>query len=728
MTTLGSPYNFVPLSPFILRPDWAAQVSHDHPFRDGISGELKLQITARSPLCVGGHRIPATETAPSQVHFYRDPDSQPAIPGTSIKGMLRNVLAIASFGHFRQVQDKRFGVRDISRADNFYSRQMNRAPVHSGWLRFEGDDWQLTVCERQYVRIHHRAIIDHFKVNKIDWLRKSRTAESRYQLVGGPLRQLRYDITPYKNDCMEEASNVGRGTNAGYLVITGQPGRGFDDKSGKKREFLFAPPGNETLRISHGIMADFMLIHENSDEWKFWRRQIATLKPGVPVFFHYDDQKNIKSLGLARMYRLAYEHSLHDAIGHTQAGHIDDQSPDLVELLFGHIDQQPGSLRGRVSIGAAPLDGKADMKLTHPMVLNAPKPTFYPAYLRQQGSGQYLTLMDHTAELAGWKRYPAREYNHTVKTTVATNNKVQVQLETLPAGSTFQGSIRLHNLRLCELGALLWTLDFGSRGDSHHHSLGTGKPLGFGQVSMTLSAVHLRPNQSVQASDEELLAAAREAFYALMNQAWRSATGQQGADWEKSEQLQQLLAMADPSVSPPETQPLEYPGEPKQFADAKKRDARWRLRPHKEISDATRAPRQAVLSTDSVPVTDVHTLLEMGRERLTAEAEQQRMALDAARQHQQHVQRQQEKANLDDADRLLADISDWLAQLAANGFSKTLEGNLAKAFNHALVAAQCQNTDYADKLHMLAREGQMETENAKKTDGKLGKAIRKVLR
>jgi len=733
MNPLGSPYNFVPLSPFILRPDWAAQVSHDHPFADGVSGDLSIELKAHSPLCIGGQQTASSADNPAQVYFYRTPDGKLAIPGTSLKGMLRNVLAIAGFGHFRQVQDKRLGVRDISRADNFYSKQMNQSQVYSGWLQFVNGSWQLTPCQRHYVRIHHTDIIRCFGIRESEWL-DSKNQSAIEKLVEGPLQKIRFDIQSYKYDCKEEAHNVGRceheaeheheHEHEAYLVITGQPGKGFKDKSGKKREFLFAAPGDETQRVSHGVMADFMLIHEDSKEWTFWRQRVAQLSPGIPVFFHYDTQKQVKSLGLARMYRLAYEHSLHEAIRHTQPGHIDDNAPDLADLLFGQLDLEGGSLRGRVGIETALLNGESATSRTAATVLNTPKPTFYPAYVRQKASGDYKTLMDQDAELAGWKRYPLRErYDITMpslNSKVEANRKVQVQLETLPMGSTFSGRIHMHNLRLCELGALLWVLDFGAR-SAHHHSLGTGKPLGFGQVSLTLTRASLRLNQTTPASDDELLAAARVAFHDMMNTSWRAATGSADANWEESEQVQQLLAMTDPAVSPPLTQPLVYPEEPKAFADAKKRDENWRLLPYEAPDQITRAPRQAGLVETGTGNVDIQSLLAKGKVQL-AEHE------DRQRGQQAREQRREEKADMTEAERALADIADGLEQAQTQGLSKTIEGNMAKGFLQALTLAANEDTPYQEQLQELAKRGQTLVENFGKAKGKLDKAIRKVLR
>ena len=101
------PYRFVPLSGLVLLPDWGAQASHDHPFRDGVSGELDVALHCHTPLCLGGEQTASTDTTPARVSMFRTPDGEPAIPGSSLKGMLRNVLAIAAFARFRQVECQR---------------------------------------------------------------------------------------------------------------------------------------------------------------------------------------------------------------------------------------------------------------------------------------------------------------------------------------------------------------------------------------------------------------------------------------------------------------------------------------------------------------------------------------------------------------------------------------------------------------------------------------------
>ena len=99
MDYIDAPYNFVPVAGQVDTPPWRHEVSQDLPFRDGLSGELRLNVKALSLLLVGGKQQPASEQRAGQVHFFQTPDQRYAIPGSSLRGMIRNVLEIATFSY-----------------------------------------------------------------------------------------------------------------------------------------------------------------------------------------------------------------------------------------------------------------------------------------------------------------------------------------------------------------------------------------------------------------------------------------------------------------------------------------------------------------------------------------------------------------------------------------------------------------------------------------------------
>lgn len=570
MSHVSAPYRFVPLSKLVLLPDWADQVSHDQPFADGLCGELQLQLTCHTPLCVGGRQDKSSDREPGKVYFFRAPDNQLAIPGSSLKGMLRNVLEIASFARFRQVEDQRLGVRDISEADNFYARAIVSSPVQAGWMSFSDGQWQIQPCE--FSRLHQEQLIEHFKVPRADW-KALKTAAQRYKRISTcpPLRFQREAMPKKAGQWL--ARPAPNGDYHGHVVVTGQPGRDFEAPKAKKYEFVFHASAAQPLPIQPEVMAGFQQIHDDSDEWKFWREQLATgsLGQGIPVFFHKDGEQ-VKSLGLAMMYKLPYSHSLHDAIRHTHDEHLSERAADLPDLIFGHLGEgERGGLRGRVNIGLASLaaehQGRTDWE--GPCILNNPKPTFYPAYIRQDGKGNsFRQLMEKNSELAGWKRYPVKAFEMQYpQGKAADNKKTQVKLETVPAGSIFTTTLRFHNLRRVELGALLWALDFGGRQD-HRHALGMGKPFGLGQVSLSIAGQRLRANDPADtgtAREAEYLQACRREFVDLMDMIMQSAGFREA--WEDTSPIKALFEYAQPTKL---SSDLRYLAEPKDFVALRK--------------------------------------------------------------------------------------------------------------------------------------------------------------
>jgi len=118
---IKAPYNFVPVSEKVFFPEWADRVSHDIPFSDAESGVICITITAKSPIFIRDH-----ENSEEFCHYKtNDGGKEYYIPGSSIKGMVRNVLEIMSFSKMSFIDDKTYAVRDLSSAKNFYMKQMN---------------------------------------------------------------------------------------------------------------------------------------------------------------------------------------------------------------------------------------------------------------------------------------------------------------------------------------------------------------------------------------------------------------------------------------------------------------------------------------------------------------------------------------------------------------------------------------------------------------------------
>ena len=570
LNCIDAPYNFVPLADWVHIPDWARLVSHDLPFRDGLSGYLDLSITAHTPILVGREQQPA----PGQVHPYQLPDGRYTLPGTALKGMIRSVVEIASFSRMTMVDNQRLSVRDLTpAAHSFYGDFMTQtvgpstyqALSKAGWLSFDTARgvWWIQPCE--YARVEHTDLVAYHGTHWVN-VHHRPTARDKYAAWGKPL-DIQFDSGPEiahphshaRSLVYRKASNLGTGATNGTLVFTGHSPQ-------KHLEFIFFGRVGTPIRVPDDVFHGFLDIHDQKTEnatrtaWDDWRGAMQ-----VPVFYleKPGHPGTVASLGLALMYKLPCRHSIYDAINHSSPQHLDGGGDDLATLLFGRVGDKPEDcLRGRVTFHHAVADGNPQPQVQPPTILNGPKPTYYPNYIRQpaarnnripQGQG-YVTFMDEQCKIRGWKRYPARPataaHVQVLTAEQMQNTAVQVILHPLSAGTTFSTRMDFHNLKPEELGALCWALTWGGA-DGLRHNLGMGKPFGFGQLTITINGSELRPNRSAESA--LTWERYRDAFIKFMNDAHERARGH-GKKWLDSDEIKALLGMADPGKQPAQGQ------------------------------------------------------------------------------------------------------------------------------------------------------------------------------
>jgi CRISPR-associated protein (TIGR03986 family) len=591
---IRAPYNFVPLADWVYFPPWSDAASHDLPFLDGIGGTLEFTLVADSPVLV------SREGDFGEKRFIQAPDGRYVIPGSSLRGMVRNVLEIATFGKMGLIDDRHLGVRDLSGGLPAYAKGMTervgrayRARAETGWLRFEDGGWRIYPCRHSRVEHDDLAALlrseqarqfKGFVQGKLDDAQRSAHAKYRKWIDLGGFLDIRFEPGPVRDHPhsrgnllrYSKATEVGRGSKLGRLVLTGQP------SPRKHMEFLFYDTAATPLEPDRKVMRGFLKIHEDSKDWETWRNRHWHLGESIPVFYLADNGK-IASLGLAQMFKLPCRLSIRDALRNSSPEHCDRGRPDFVETLFGHAvsgGEQRKGMKSRVSFGAA---FSADARLGEPatVILNSPKPSYYPNYIRQStdksgdrlagDSRGYTTLMDEQAQLRGWKRYPGKPFSPLRS---VQPSKVSSTLHPLAAGATFAGKLRFHNLKPEELGALAWALTWG--GDRNlAHQLGMGKPLGYGMVRIKLGRVDLRSNDPATPAVDgaSLLLRCISAFRECMERACCDRGLSDG--WQNSKQLVALLTMANPQIGEDREltdMVLDHQSRRNDFVEAKKRE------------------------------------------------------------------------------------------------------------------------------------------------------------
>lgn len=574
MTYIKAPYNFVPLNKDVVTPYWAPYISHDVPFEDSHSGTLEVTITAHSSIFVKdglGKKEAASyfDDKNAQIQpfrFNQDRQGNFFIPGSSIKGMLRNVLEILSFGGMeRKVTERKYSLRDLSSSMKAkYLENFKPDKIYGGWLRkTDNNEYVIKDCGLPG-RVSHRQIDEKLGSNLSDYYSddkkfnpkkdEEKSAQKKYKLFGDRDRfhgfEFDHDSAGRQVYLIDERSN-----KKGTLVFTGQPGlrkqvrdRGTGEMkwTGHHMEFIFWEINTERL-VPKGVISDFFDAYyeydktEWSEDWKVWRKKLNE-KEAIPVFFSKDEQGNISHLGLSYLYKLPYENSVKESIQKCQS----QADIDLSEAIFGYLNKEDSGLKGRVHIGHA-------FASNHPQehneekqeVLAGPKASYYPNYIRQEirRDGivtRYSTFMDGKPEISGWKRYPVHANGLKSNPAPKDNKKILTRFIPLQAGAQFRFKIRYHNLKKIELGALLSALTFHDT--EAFHSLGMAKPLGYGKVKLHI-------DKEVEHKDECL-----KAFECYMNWELRNSN----PEWHISDQVVELVTMAQVQDNSSPSAILEY--------------------------------------------------------------------------------------------------------------------------------------------------------------------------
>lgn len=443
---ITAPYSFIPLNKKIYIPSWSEQISQDIPFSDSESGFIRISFTNTTPILISdGGRPIACSTPDGNRRFL--------IPASSLKGMIRNVMEIMTFSRFDEdsYNENHFGYRDLKKESTNYDtyKKIMQNNVKCGWLRYnkDNDKYILYPCV-------DFDTIDIENLNDYNYIASGNAIE-KFERLGCTYPEI----------------------NGKKLVCTGH-------MDGKKHEYLFGEKTGETKIINEEVARIFESINQTSTYFDSERRNSYKYRLDrdneVPVFFIEDQKGNVTRFGFARMFRIAYKHSVSDGIKQE-----DRQGKDLCQCIFGYTSKEK-SVKGRIQFSHAfsnyiPTDNELNSVRG---VLGTPRASFYPFYLNQT-NGQLKDYNYDAIEIAGRKRYPIHSDTYITELPTGNNNeKVITEMYMLPANNMFTTEIAIHNLRKIEIGALLSALTFHNTPNTFHN-IGMAKGYGYGKLRIT---------------------------------------------------------------------------------------------------------------------------------------------------------------------------------------------------------------------------------------------------
>ncbi len=512
-----APYNFVPLPDKVM---WAAglpDMDVYHPNR--YTGWLDCTLTTSSPLYIRAGLTPEQAQAGQEAKdqpdfFYTDPHAKtPVIPGSSLRGMLRNLIEIVSYSKMQPVTEEKLVYRAVG--DTTSLGKMYRQPflshiggnkykfrVKAGYMHRDGNEW--VIVPAQHIKGESFARIEANDIPRgLSSWKGVKNAYRAYVVVDNPTyhthNKKNHPIALWYAKVSQISPSRRQGFKEVVLVRTGRVPR-------KHLEFIFAQPDNDgkVIPISKKMRETYLnqitdaqvkLLDNNNGVFRDWQPVFYLLENNELVFF-----------GHPMMFRLPYSRAPRDLVPEVLR---DPHQTDLAEGMFGYVeeadqDSRPVARAGRIFVtDATLLPGQSDIWLSSspitPKILASPKPTTFQHYLVQTSPNNKRYLKHYGSPTPDETVIRGHKlYWHKGEVTVADikeNEKVEeddkqhTRIRPLRSGVRFHCRLYFENLDAVELGALLWLLDVAAD-EQYRLKLGMGKPLGLGAVKIE-SQLHL---------------------------------------------------------------------------------------------------------------------------------------------------------------------------------------------------------------------------------------------
>ena len=480
-----APYNFVTLpdrampSPLDQGLDWAGMEEEERQarFKEYIlstgkfSGRLELEMEAVTPIFVGGNG----ET------FFA-PAGKPVIPGSTLRGMTKNLLKIVTCGSMRPTEDfydhhlyfRYFASGIQSLRDNYNKRMVKKVPVlqkdgttknkprtkaSPGFLiRIAGEYF---MCPAQ-AKIEYNPRICNQGAG-IQWYDNGEVDIFTGFMYG------KKTYVHFKDPAWDEKARipVPKEVVAEYRADKNRPDKKNDgtDAGGDYANSKAPDKSRDGLNLfDNGKYGAFASGFTHIKDVDFV----------VPCYFVENDGV-VEHFGHGRYYRIAYKKSIGDHVPES----VRKPVVDFADAMFGSKELWAGRLyfEDAALCGPQTVFGR---DFPHPLM--KPNPTSFQLYLKQNGS--QVSHWDSDTDIRGYKLYwhhniGEKEWRRSPDEKAIEGTK---RIEPLGKGSRFKGCIRFSQLSDLEVGALCSVFHLDKNGEDIVYKLGQGKSIGMGSV------------------------------------------------------------------------------------------------------------------------------------------------------------------------------------------------------------------------------------------------------
>lgn len=488
-----APFNFVRLPRIAVdRYNSESELpAHNRIYReeDGYySGEVAYEIAVdekdpASVLMIGD------DSAGGEKKFFRNNDGKCTIPGSTVRGMVRNNVQILGMCNPKKdIQDSRFMYRKMAASDGKLQKiyraeigapqnktRIGRAEpgkVAAGYMERISDDEYVIypaklVKGRTYYRISERKLMNWVgNAPGVNYMRNGRSfrpyvvENASFNLdASGVVTEVSFNQVLKYNGYLTTAGYM-QSKQAHYLI--NEP-----DKNSPERIVLKKKGAEITTYVD-----DFERKKQLRNKSFYMLPKKGEMKP---VF--YVRTENFTYFGVTPYLRIAYKHTVHDGISQK----LDTAGVNYSDALFGYTVQSDRKTnevgyRARVNFSDA-VSEDAKIGKERRILLGEPKATCYPEYLVQTDRDNLMSYADRDFRIRGIKQY---WLINRLRTYEGGNEKVSTSIKPVESG-TFCGKIYFENLAEDELGLLLYALYLE---EDAYQNIGMGKPYGYGKVKI----------------------------------------------------------------------------------------------------------------------------------------------------------------------------------------------------------------------------------------------------
>ena len=513
-----APYNFVSLpdkvlpSPFdderdkalsdndeTVKETFRKYIEDVEKYGEKISGEIRLDIEALTPLFIGGNPL-------DKKYSFAPIDSKsPILPGSSLRGMFKNIFKIVTCGAMRGRTETQQKGEDFT-DEHIYFRCLMAPGGSPKWMQGLKD------------------LYDSRMVDDKDKNRNKKKAKSRPGFLIKAADDGEYYIAPLKDKCSDRSikfwqyekdfnkqikprdSYVDWHDKNAYCITGKNKNKkvirylSLDDINWSRNSWIKFSDDEEVLssyrndRNRRGVnlldiknkKSGILTRDEVEQKTNKSHPEIETL---VPCHFLVKDGL-VTAFGHGQYFRIPYKKRISDAIPDEIK---DSKIIDFADAVFG----RESFWASRVFFEDAKLDNDDEVKTletakAHPLM--QPNPTSYQLYLEQQPNKELNHWDSDNAKIRGYKMYwhnsfadwkaSKYELDEDRKRVQKNQESLIKDLTPLNKGNKFKSKIRFENLNKIELGALLMVFDLNGKGSNAAYKIGQGKPFGFGSIKV----------------------------------------------------------------------------------------------------------------------------------------------------------------------------------------------------------------------------------------------------